>query len=113
MGAASFLLLGGLAYRAYHLQVNEQAKLKGMAQDQYVRQIPVPARRGDIFDRRGIPFAQSVEVDSVWVDPSELKDVRAAAKELARVLKLDAAELHTRIQRARRFAWVKRQVKQG
>ena len=112
MGAVAMVLLGGLAYRAFHLQVREQAKLKGMAQDQYVRQIPVPARRGDIFDRRGIPFAQSVEVDSIWVDPAELKDLRAAAKELARVLKLDAGELQTRLSRARRFAWVKRQVKQ-
>jgi cell division protein FtsI (penicillin-binding protein 3) len=104
--------LGAVLYRAWHLQVREQAKLKGMAQDQYVRQIPIPARRGDIFDRRGIPFAQSVEVESIWVDPSELKDKKAAAKDLARVLKLDAAELFARFERARRFAWVKRQVKQ-
>ena len=112
LGTFAFLLLGAMAYRAWHLQVREQAKLKGMAQDQYVRQIPVPARRGDIFDRRGIPFAQSVEVDSIWVDPAELQDLRAASKELARILKLDAADLQTRLTRAKRFAWVKRQVKQ-
>ena len=76
--------------RAVQLQVFERDKLRGLAQDQYVRQIEIPARRGDIFDRRGTPFAQSVEVDSIWVDPSMLPDVRQAARSLAKVLKLDA-----------------------
>ena len=41
-------------------------KLRGLAQDQYVRQIEIPARRGDIFDRRGTPFAQSAS--KCWSD---------------------------------------------
>ncbi|HET9452605.1 MAG TPA: penicillin-binding transpeptidase domain-containing protein, partial [Aggregicoccus sp.] len=61
-------------------------------------------------DRRGAPLAQSVEVDSVWVDPSMLPDLRTAARSLARALKLDPEELHARLARSRRFAWVKRQV---
>ena len=40
--------------RAFQLQIHQQVKLKGLAQDQYVRQIEIPARRGDIFDRRGV-----------------------------------------------------------
>jgi len=106
-----FLVLLGLAFgRAVQLQVYEQEKLRGLAQDQYVRQIEIPARRGDIFDRRGTPLAQSVEVDSIWVDPSMLPDVRKASRALARPLNLDAEELQARLLRARRFAWVKRQA---
>jgi cell division protein FtsI (penicillin-binding protein 3) len=96
--------------RAVHLQVFERDKLRGLAQDQYVRQIEIPARRGDIFDRRGTPFAQSVEVDSIWVDPSMLPDVKQASRSLAKVLKLDVEDVQARLGRARRFAWVKRQV---
>jgi cell division protein FtsI (penicillin-binding protein 3) len=96
--------------RAVQLQVFERDKLRGLAQDQYVRQIEIPARRGDIFDRRGTPLAQSVEVDSIWVDPSMLPDVPRASRALARALKLDAEELRARLGRAKRFAWVKRQV---
>ena len=103
-------LLGVALLRAVKLQVFDQKQLHGLAQDQYVRQIDIPARRGDIFDRRGAPLAQSVEVDSVWVDPSMLPDLKAAARQLARALKLDAEELHARLARSRRFAWVKRQV---
>ncbi len=103
------LLLAALG-RAVFLQVYERDKLRGLAQDQYVRQIEIPARRGDIFDRRGAPFAQSVEVDSIWVDPSMLPDVKQTSRTLARVLKLDLEDLYARLSRARRFAWVKRQV---
>lgn len=112
-------LLGGLFLavlavalgRAVKLQVFDQQRLRELAEDQYVRQIDIPARRGDIFDRRGIPLAQSVEVDSLWVDPSLLTDVRQAAQLLARALGLDSAELQARLSRARRFAWVKRRLK--
>ncbi|AKQ64399.1 Cell division protein FtsI [Myxococcus hansupus] len=107
-----FLMLLGVAFgRAVQLQVFEQEKLRGLAQDQYVRHIEIPARRGDIFDRRGAPLAQSVEVDSIWVDPSMLPDVKAASRALSKALKLDADELHARLSRAKRFAWVKRQAK--
>jgi cell division protein FtsI (penicillin-binding protein 3) len=107
-----FLTLLGVAFgRAVFLQVFEQEKLRGLAQDQYVRQIEIPARRGDIFDRRGTPLAQSVEVDSIWVDPSMLPDVRAAARALAKALKVDADEMAARLGRAKRFAWVKRQAR--
>jgi cell division protein FtsI (penicillin-binding protein 3) len=111
------LFLGLLAVafgRAVFLQVYEQDKLRELAQDQYVRQIDIPARRGDIFDRRGTPLAQSVEVDSIWADPSMLLDVRKAARALAKALKLgaqDAEDLQARLQRGKRFAWVKRQAK--
>ncbi len=105
------VLLGGTFWRAVVLQVVQREKLKGMAQDQYVRQVEIPARRGDIFDRRAAPLAQSVEVDSIWVDPSMQPDVKAAARELAKKLKLEPAELIARLEKGKRFAWVKRQAK--
>ncbi len=110
-----FLCLLAVAFgRAVYLQIFEQDKLRGLAQDQYVRQIEIPARRGDIFDRRGTPLAQSVEVDSIWVDPSLLPDVRKASRALGKALKLGAEEaedLQTRLLKAKRFVWVKRQAK--
>jgi cell division protein FtsI (penicillin-binding protein 3) len=106
------LLLGlGLAFaRAVQLQVVQAARLGLMATDQSTREMEVPARRGEILDRRGVSLASSVEVDSLWVDPSALGDVPRAATDLARTLHLDASELVQRFERARRFAWVKRQV---
>lgn len=109
--AAVFLALLGVVFaRAVDLQVHQTDKLKGFAEDQYLRAMAIPARRGDITDRRGAPLAQSVEVDSVWVDPSLLADRARAVKDLARALGLDAGALEARLEKGRRFAWVKRQV---
>src|SRR5262249_55087894 len=69
-----------------------------------------PPRGGDTSDRHAIPPAQSVEVDSLWLDPSMAGDLPRIARDLARTLKLDPAELQARLARGRRFAWVKRQV---
>ncbi len=110
MGAVFIVLLVAVVARAFYLQVHQQVMLKGMAQDQYVRQIEIPARRGDIFDRRGVPLAQSVDVDSIWIDPSLLPDEKLASKALAKALELDQAELFAKLVKARRFAWIKRQV---
>lgn len=96
--------------RAFVLQVREKEKLKGMAQDQYMRELELPARRGEVFDRRGVPLAQSVDVDSIFVDPSVLEDQKLGGRMLARELGLDEKELAARMQRGKRFAWVKRQA---
>lgn len=110
LGAAFFALLLGAFGRALYLQVHQKDRLKAFAEDQYVRAIEIPARRGEILDRRGVKLASSVDVDSVWVDPSLLPDAAEGAKRLAKVLGLDWKELHRRFEKGRRFAWVKRQV---
>lgn len=111
LGLTFTVMLGVIFGRAVQLQIFDRETLGGLARDQYVRKLEVPARRGDIMDRRGVPLAQSVEVDSVWVDPSLLEDVPAAAEQIARALDLDVNELRTRMERGRRFAWVKRRLK--
>jgi cell division protein FtsI (penicillin-binding protein 3) len=110
MGGLLLVGLGLALGRAVQLQVVQAARLGSMASDQSLHEMEVPARRGEILDRGGVSLASSVEVDSLWVDPSQLENVRRAALDLARVLHLDAAELLQRFERARRFAWVKRQV---
>lgn len=110
LGAVFFVLLLGAFARATNLQVNQKERLKAFAEDQYVRAMEIPARRGEIVDRRGVKLASSVEVDSVWIDPSMLPDARMAARQLAKVLNVDGKELQERMEKGRRFAWVKRQV---
>ena len=110
LGAVFFALLLGAFGRATNLQVNQKVRLKAFAEDQYVRAMEIPARRGEIVDRRGVKLASSVEVASVWSDPSMLPDLRDAAKQLAKVLSLDGEEVQERLEKGRRFAWVKRQV---
>ncbi|MFZ5471938.1 MAG: penicillin-binding protein [Myxococcota bacterium] len=110
IGIAFLLLLGSVLARAVTLQVFERDKLKKFAQDQYLRHIEIPARRGDIFDRKGAPLAQSVEVDSIWLDPSQVDDLTAASRKLAAAVHADVGELHARVSKGKKFVWVKRQA---
>lgn len=110
LGVLYLLLLLGVFARAVDLQVTERSKLRELAEDQYFRQIEIPARRGEIVDRRGVVLAQSVDVDSLWVDPSLLPNPKQAARELAKRLHLDGGELMSRWSKAKRFAWLKRKV---
>jgi cell division protein FtsI (penicillin-binding protein 3) len=110
MGAIFFTLMVAVFGRAVELQVHQRARLKGFAEDQYVRATQIAARRGDIYDRQKIPLAQSVDVDSIKVDPSVIENPKLAARQLAKALKLDFPEVYHRIQNGRRFAWIKRQV---
>ncbi len=103
-------VFGALVYRAIQLQVVENPKLTGMARDQYDRQITLPGRRGAILDRRGSSLAATVDVDSVWANPSEIEDARSAAQILGKALKLDPRKLESTLSGARQFAWVKRHV---
>lgn len=113
VGVVFVALLVGMFARAVNLQIHQRERLQGMAEDQYLRELEIPARRGDIFDRRGTPLAQSVDVDSIWVDPSMLADPRDTAKKLARLLAIDQKDLLERFSKGRRFVWVKRQVTQA
>ncbi len=111
VGFLFLALLGVIFGRAYKLQVNDREELLKMASAQYARKFEIPARRGDIFDRRGVPLAQSVEVDSIWVDPSLLPDPAEDLKKLAKLTGTDLRELKERAEKGRRFAWVKRQAR--
>jgi cell division protein FtsI (penicillin-binding protein 3) len=112
VGFAFVAGLCGLFARAVNLQIHQRHRLQGMAQDQYLRDLEIPARRGDIFDRRGTPLAQSVDVDSIWVDPSMIENTKETSKKVSAILGIDQKELFERFGRGRRFAWVKRQVTQ-
>lgn len=111
LGGLFLCALGAVFARAVFLQIVQRDHLSSMAQDQYVRAVEIPSKRGDIFDRNGVALAQSVDVDSIWIDPSLLTDVRGASRLLARKLHLDATDLFDKLSRAKRFAWVKRQVR--
>jgi cell division protein FtsI (penicillin-binding protein 3) len=111
MGAVFLAGLVAVFTRAVALQVHQNDRLREMARDQYIREVEIAARRGDIVDRVGAPLAQSVDVDSIWADPTELSELKSSAKELAKALGLDAKDLRERFEKAKRFVWVKRQAK--
>jgi cell division protein FtsI (penicillin-binding protein 3) len=109
-GAAFVGLFVAVGKRAYNLQVRDADRLRAMAEEQYLREIELPPRRGRILDRNGADLASTADVDSIYCNPRQLPDPADAARKLARLLGLDRAELEKKLEQRRFFAWVKRKV---
>jgi cell division protein FtsI (penicillin-binding protein 3) len=110
-GVAFAGLFAAVARRAYQLQVGDESdRLRGLAEEQYLREIELPPRRGRILDHNGAELASTADVDSIYCNPRRLTNAREAADRLARVLGLDRRDLAQRLGQKRFFSWVKRKV---
>ena len=112
-GVVLAILLAAVAKRAFTLQVRDADRLRGMAEEQYLREIELPPRRGRILDRNGADLASTADVDSIYCNPRQLPDPRDAARRLARLLGLDCADLEKKLGQRRFFAWIKRYAPGG
>ena len=99
------ILLGGVVVtaRAAQLQVAEGGRWRARAEDQHAERMVLPAPRGTVYDRNGVPLAASEESFRVALAPGELKDRRGTASLLVRVLGLSAAEARRATDPARRW----------
>jgi cell division protein FtsI (penicillin-binding protein 3) len=89
--------------RGLVLQVVEGERWSARAVDQQRQQVALPAPRGTIFDRNGVPLAASQVTYRVSVAPREVRD-RAGVTELLReALGLSAAEAARAVDRGRRW----------
>ncbi len=83
----------GISARLVHLQVTQHDWLREKAVDQRQDIKKSKLLRGTIYDRDNRPLAMSIRVKSLYADPTEIKDVDATAKVLAKSLKLDAGQI--------------------
>jgi cell division protein FtsI (penicillin-binding protein 3) len=93
--------IGGISARLVHLQVNEHDWLKERAQGlrrdvKRTRQL-----RGTILDRNGRTLAMSVHVKTLFADATEIADVKATAKALAKATGLSEAKLAKQLSEAK------------
>jgi len=102
-----------IAARLIHLQVFGHESFKRLADRQSERTINLDPRRGPILDRDGHPLAVSVDAQSVYAVPTDIRDPEQSAALLARSLGLSTKErkrLQLRFEQKKAFAWVKRKV---
>jgi len=110
--ALAFVALwaGAIAWRLYGLQVVRHEEFVRRAERQQQRVIELDPPRGTIYDARGRELAVSVNVESAFAVPRELKDPRATAQAVAGLLQLDAAKLERALRSDREFVWVARKL---
>ena len=107
------LLFAAMTGRLVLLQIFEGPAYAQRAAAQRERVIEFPARRGAIFDRDGEPLAISIDLQTVWTDPTFVEDAYTTAVKLAPLVKKDPFELEERllgVTPGDRFEYLARQV---
>src|ERR1035438_5671335 len=104
--------------RLMWLQVIRHAEWVDKAERQQNSAFALAPQRGVLYDRNLRELAMTVQVDSIFADPTELGDNKANAPEmLAKIVHTDSGDDSTSEQKilarfndSRNFAWVARRV---
>jgi len=99
-----------ISARAVQIQVYDGPWLSKKASDQYEHSLTTVGRRGAIYDRNFREMAVSIEVPSIAAYPKQITEKKAAAKALAKVLKMNVADVSQKLSSDKQFVWVKRQT---
>ena len=107
-----FIAASVVAWRLVQLNVTERSFLMRQGDARMVREVPIPAHRGMILDRRGKPLAVSAPVVSLWANPQVLGEDIEQAKQVAQNLGLPEVEFLERLARLKNkeFMYLKRSV---
>jgi cell division protein FtsI (penicillin-binding protein 3) len=109
VGIIFITAFAGIAAKAVHLQVYRGPWLSQKASNQYEKSLTISGKRGIIYDRNLREMAVSIDVTSIAAYPARVQDPKKAAKDLAKVLKLDARRLQHKLTGKKSFVWIKRQ----
>ena len=102
--------LAGLLWRLIDLNILDRSFLLKQSKARILRVISIPAYRGMITDRLGVPLAISAPVDSVWVNPQLFQATSSQFAALSYFLHLPISFIKKRIQRdmGHQFVYLKR-----
>ena len=76
----AFIFLG-ISARAFYLHIIDRDFLRRQGDARMMRTEAIPAHRGMIMDRNGVPLAVSTPVTSIWVNPKEIYELANPPKE--------------------------------
>ncbi|MGB9802553.1 stage V sporulation protein D [Desulfofundulus sp.] len=107
--AAFVALIGRLVW----IQFIQADELQQKALEVRMRDIPVEARRGNIYDRNGHLLVTSVSTESLYTIPYLVKDPRRTAEQLAPILDMKVERLYQIFTRKSCYEWVARKLEPG
>ena len=99
-----------LILRVGWLQLVEGDRLRDEAMDVRMRDVPLEAKRGTIYDRNGHELVTSVSVDSAYAFPPQIEDKQEAAEKIAQVLQMDKEVVYEKLTEKVGFVWLKRRI---
>lgn len=108
-----FLMIGALLiWRLFDLTVMDRQFLLGQGEARSIRTVDIPAHRGMITDRQGVPLAVSTPVRSVWINPKVFAPDAEQLQKISKLLQLNPKTLMSRVSAAkgREFVYLQRQM---
>jgi cell division protein FtsI (penicillin-binding protein 3) len=112
VGIFFILLTGALIWRVVDLTVLHRQFLKGQGDARALRVIDMPAYRGNISDRNGIPLAVSTPVQSIWINPKLFSPSKQELSQFCSILGINSSAFEKSVAQVkkREFVYVKRQL---
>ena len=95
-----FFLFSAVLARLFYVCITDRQFLLQQSNHRILRQQVIPAYRGMIMDRTGVPLAISTPLDSVWVNPGRYKASVSQSHQMAALLQLDEKNMRAKIQSA-------------
>jgi cell division protein FtsI (penicillin-binding protein 3) len=105
------LAFGGLLLRATWLQGVRAESLARLGQTQHRESVTLPASRGTLYDRTGVELGLGERATTVYANPKQIVNPRAASLAVERTLGLDANRIYPALaDRTRGFVYIERQA---
>jgi cell division protein FtsI (penicillin-binding protein 3) len=105
------LAFGGLLLRATWLQGVRAESLARLGQTQHREAVTLPASRGTLYDRTGVELGLGEGATTVYANPKQVVNPRAAALAVEHTLGLDANRIYPQLaDHTRGFVYVERQA---
>ena len=108
--AAMTLTLTAVFGRLVQLQVVKAASFTTLGDRQRIRRVELPAKRGTIFDRNGMPLAMSVDARAIYANPRFISDPTGTAAAIAPLIGLEPGLIRDRLTRRSPFVYVARKL---
>ena len=110
LGGILLLWCAAICVRLVYLQIFQYGSFVKQAEHQQLREIPLSAKRGVIYDRAGHELAMSVLVDSAFAVPSEVKDLPTAVALITRITGEDHNVVLADCRNHKTFCWMARKA---
>src|SRR5918992_4217057 len=112
LGLVAWMAIVGL--RLAQLQITRHTELSTRAKNQQLGTVETSPTRGLLLDRQGRELARSVDTESFFADPREIKDVNETARKISSVTSLNKDELVAKLRAAKesnkKFIWLIRRL---
>ena len=104
-----FLLVIG---KAFKVQLIDADELIVRSNSQFLRQVTVYPKRGNIYDRQGHPLALNVQTYSIFTIPKATNGKNGVYKTLAKIIpELSYNEMLSSVKKRKKFTWLGRKLR--